>query len=180
MDAKVLDSHTKGGLLDRYRAASRRLLLLDYDGTLTPFFNIPTLAEPDNILLELLESISGNERNSVYIISERDNVLLESWFAQLPLRIITESDGKIMISREDREYPPGYNTRRAVRDMLDRTAYDFILAIGDNHRDEELFDEIRERPGAFTIKVGAGSSGALYRVNSPRAVISLLRNMSGC
>ena len=42
-------------LLSEYQEAARRLILLDYDGTLVPFTNDPQEAYPDESLLQLLQ-----------------------------------------------------------------------------------------------------------------------------
>jgi trehalose 6-phosphate synthase/phosphatase len=77
-------------LLDRYRAARRRLILLDYDGTLVPFASQPHLAAPDPALLRLIGKLAAEPHNHLYIISGRDRHTLDGWFKGLPLRIIAE------------------------------------------------------------------------------------------
>src|ERR1700743_598016 len=52
--ARFLDIQSRDALLDRSRHAKKRLFLLDYDGTLIPSFNLPSLASPDNLLLDIL------------------------------------------------------------------------------------------------------------------------------
>jgi trehalose 6-phosphate synthase/phosphatase len=50
---------------------------------------------------------------------------------------------------------------------------DFILALGDDHTDEDIFKAIPE--GAFTIKVGSNISAARYYLRNPTEVRSLLK-----
>jgi trehalose 6-phosphate synthase/phosphatase len=60
-----IDEYTKRHLYDRYRNAQRKLLLLDYDGTLKSFTANPNEAVPDASLLQLLQGLSevaGNQR----------------------------------------------------------------------------------------------------------------------
>ena len=68
----VLDAEATDQLLGDYQAATRRLLLLDYDGTLVRFHPDPQRAQPDQELLQLLRALAANPRNRVVIISGRD------------------------------------------------------------------------------------------------------------
>ncbi|MBD2770500.1 trehalose-phosphatase, partial [Hymenobacter sp. BT664] len=77
-------------LVREYNQAERRLLLLDYDGTLAPFHNNPQRAQPDQELRLLLRALSDNPENRVVIISGRDRGTLEKWLGDLPLDFIAE------------------------------------------------------------------------------------------
>ncbi|PWZ00265.1 hypothetical protein BCV70DRAFT_231880 [Testicularia cyperi] len=59
-------------MVDKYKKAKKRLLLLDYDGTLTPIVKVPEMAVPSERLLDALKILSEDERNVIYIISGRD------------------------------------------------------------------------------------------------------------
>ncbi len=50
-------------LLRDYSKATRRLLLLDYDGTLVPFVGKPSRAQPDSELRKLLGDLTSDRRN---------------------------------------------------------------------------------------------------------------------
>ena len=67
-----------------------RLFLLDYDGTLARFEKLPEEAKPDKKLLELLEGLCSNPKNTVVIISGRDKETLDEWVGHLPLSIVAE------------------------------------------------------------------------------------------
>lgn len=62
----------------------RRLLLLDYDGTLAPISKHPSGATPSSELLRLLRLLTSDNRNLVYIISGRDATTLEQWLGSIP------------------------------------------------------------------------------------------------
>ena len=64
-------------------AAGRRLILLDYDGTLTPIVKDPEAAVPSQRLLEVMGALASDERNVIYIISGRDERFLTKHFAHL-------------------------------------------------------------------------------------------------
>lgn len=87
---KFLDNYTKRALYDAYRNSAKRLLLLDYDGTLVPFSSNPEQAIPGKDLLTLLKNLSEAEENEVYLISGRSSSWLEKQFGTLPLHLIAE------------------------------------------------------------------------------------------
>lgn len=87
---KFLDYYTKSSLYDAYRHSAKRLLLLDYDGTLAPFSSNPDQAIPQKDLLTLLTKLSEVEENEVYLISGRSSSWLEKHFGTLPLHLIAE------------------------------------------------------------------------------------------
>jgi len=66
-----------------YRDAKKRILFLDYDGTLVGFKAIPEQAIPDQDLKELLRTLIGDTKNTVVLISGRDRKILDSWFADV-------------------------------------------------------------------------------------------------
>lgn len=93
-EIKFIDRDTNSMLLERYTKSTKRLLLLDYDGTLIPFSSMPDMAIPDGELLDLLKQLSENEENKVYLISGRDSGTLDSWFGNIPVNIIAEHGAK--------------------------------------------------------------------------------------
>lgn len=64
-------------LLQQYRAASKRLFMFDYDGTLTPIVREPSAAIPTERLIQTLKSLAADPQNAVWIISGRDQEFLE-------------------------------------------------------------------------------------------------------
>jgi trehalose 6-phosphate synthase/phosphatase len=70
------------GLIQAYRAAARRALPLDYDGTLVPFVEDPKLVRPDAELMDLLERLGKRTGNEVMVVSGRPRRDLEEWFGQ--------------------------------------------------------------------------------------------------
>jgi len=54
--------------------------------------------------------------------------------------------------------------------------FDFILALGDDRTDEDLFKALPRK--AWSIHVGSSESSALYRLTSPREVRSFLTSLS--
>jgi trehalose 6-phosphate synthase/phosphatase len=66
-----------------FKAARRRLLMLDYDGTLAPYAARPQDALPSPDLLETLERLALDPATLVAIVSGRSRLDLESWFGNL-------------------------------------------------------------------------------------------------
>lgn len=87
---KKLTDGMKNRLLRDYRKSAKRLLLLDYDGTLVPFGEKPEKVRPDDALLEQLESLIRTPKNEVVIISGRDKDTLEKWFNILNIGLMAE------------------------------------------------------------------------------------------
>ena len=70
-------------IVSAFRGSKRRLLLLDYDGTLTEESN-PQLAAPTDELLRYLHVLSEDPHNLVFIISGRERKFLDLWFESVP------------------------------------------------------------------------------------------------
>ncbi|HYF02260.1 MAG TPA: bifunctional alpha,alpha-trehalose-phosphate synthase (UDP-forming)/trehalose-phosphatase [Patescibacteria group bacterium] len=90
MKVKVLNDEITERIREDYIKAQRRVILLDYDGTLSPFTRLPSEAKPKPDVLELLEVLSQDSKNEVVIISGRDAVTLESWLGHLNLNFVAE------------------------------------------------------------------------------------------
>jgi trehalose 6-phosphate synthase/phosphatase len=247
---QTLKGRYESNLLTGYSQANKRLLLLDYDGTLVPFTEDFGNAKPTARLLKLLTELGNDKRNDVVLVSGRSANDLEKWFGKLPVGIVaehgasfkkagkkwqtverSEANWQKLIKPQLEKYadltpkarvetkphtlvwhyrasPPYYAQKyvtvikRALKPVLKtyglqlfqgnkileiknprvnkgvaierwvRPAYDFILAIGDDYTDEQLFQALRET--AYTIKVGRGLTNARFRIGDDRQVISLL------
>ncbi|WP_210516524.1 bifunctional alpha,alpha-trehalose-phosphate synthase (UDP-forming)/trehalose-phosphatase [Hymenobacter terricola] len=119
-------------LLDAYHAASQRLLLLDYDGTLVDFHPNPQRAQPDQELRLLLRALADNPRNRVVIISGRDRGTLEKWLGDLPVDFIAEHGVWLRAAGDEWSLfqPLRNDWKRELRPVLElyvaRTAGSFI------------------------------------------------------
>ena len=90
MNVKLLTSHTIESIKKHYSKAAKRLLLLDYDGTLTPIVRYPHLAIPPVELIALLKLLADDKKNDVVIVSGRPKQLLEEWFGGLAVSLVAE------------------------------------------------------------------------------------------
>ncbi|GAB3826369.1 bifunctional alpha,alpha-trehalose-phosphate synthase (UDP-forming)/trehalose-phosphatase [Hymenobacter jeollabukensis] len=90
LSTDLLDDATRQQLVAAFQQANRRLLLLDYDGTLMPFHTDPKQVRPEGLLRQLLAELCADARNHVVIISGRDRYSLSEWLGDLPVDFIAE------------------------------------------------------------------------------------------
>jgi trehalose 6-phosphate synthase/phosphatase len=69
----------------------------------------------------------------------------------------------------------GINKGSASLRFLDKQKYDFILAIGDDWTDEDMFKALPD--GAYSIRVGMRTSYAKYNLQSSTQVLELLEQI---
>lgn len=77
-------------LLDAYRHARKRILFLDYDGTLVGFQKKPELATPDEALYKILDKLALKDSNEIVLISGRDKETFTDWFGIKNYSLIAE------------------------------------------------------------------------------------------
>jgi trehalose 6-phosphate synthase/phosphatase len=249
--AKGLASDDRSKILAQYQKSKRRLLLLDYDGTLVSFATLPDKATPSQSLLETLKSLCDEPANSVVIISGRDKKFLDYWFSNLKIGLaaehgawikrnesewqiaattaidwkpklkplfehyvdrvagsfVEEKDFALVWHYRGSELEPGKLAAQELKDHLlaltanidvhilqgNRTVearvagvnkgtgglrflaekpYDFILCLGDDATDEDLFAVLPGR--AYTIRVGFNRTCAARTIGSVADVLELL------
>ncbi|MEE9308023.1 MAG: bifunctional alpha,alpha-trehalose-phosphate synthase (UDP-forming)/trehalose-phosphatase [Spirochaetia bacterium] len=85
---KKLAGDLKSELVAAYRQAERRLIILDYDGTLVPIRARPQDAAPDPELVDLLKRLAADPRNDVVVASGRRRGMMSSWFGNMDLSLI--------------------------------------------------------------------------------------------
>lgn len=201
IQGKILSDDETGRLIRDYSSSRDRLLLLDYDGTLTGFTEKFEKAKPDQELLEIIRGLSKEPGNETVIISGRNKENLEEWFAGLDIGLVAEHGAWMKPAEASWKLIDALRTNwkteirpllelyvdrtpaaffffdkgKAASTWLSRRRWDFILAIGDDVTDEDLFAALPDQ--AYSIKVGAGPSGAKYRVNSHEYVRLLLQQL---
>lgn len=239
-----------------YSRAKKRVLFLDYDGTLVGFSPIPDQAKPDDQLKNLLQELINDPCNTVVLTSGRERHSLEQWFGELDLHIIAshglwvrhpgQKDWTMTISLdndwkdsvrhilelytdrmpgsfvEEKDYSLVWHYRQCEPDMVavklsevretllsmiqsstlgiqegnkileikdnrvnkgDAAAnfirnqgYDFILAVGDDFTDEDLFLALPQ--SAFTVKTGLGNTSAKYYLKSWVSMRQILEKLA--
>lgn len=256
---RLLTGRLKKELFANYQRAAKRLLLLDYDGTLVSFKKKPELARPDDELLEILKSLTRDEQNRVVVISGRDRESLSQWLAETGVDLVAEH-GAWIKERELADWQPTYknnsdewksniypvleafvertpgafieekssalvwhyrksepelgslrakelvdnirvllnstglqvlsgnkvieikpmdvNKGKASERWLEQEEWDFILGMGDDWTDEDIFAVLPE--GSWSVKVGfMAYTKAHYYLESQEAARSLLLSLSG-
>ena len=72
---------SKNDLLDAYRHSKRRLIFLDYEGTILSCDSEDDKEiAPDQRLLKLLAALSDDCKNLIFIVSGRRKCQLDEWF----------------------------------------------------------------------------------------------------
>jgi trehalose 6-phosphate synthase/phosphatase len=70
----------------------------------------------------------------------------------------------------------GINKGIAAKEWLTRGTYDFILAIGDDWTDEDLFAVLPET--AYSLHVGFNQTHARFHIRDPREVLRLIEQLT--
>ncbi len=238
-----------------FQEARKRIIFLDYDGTIIPFDPEPMQAQPTPELRSLLEQLSRIAETEIVIISGRDRHTLEDWFGRQPLNLVAEhgvwvkprqetwqmikplmNDWKprilpvleIYTDRlpgswvEEKDYSVVWHFRKAdpelssirAKELMDellsltanidvqvlpgnrvieirnagvnkgvaglyylkRDYYNFIMAIGDDWTDEDLFRALPTE--AYTIRLGMVASHAQFNLFERKEIFSLLRDLA--
>lgn len=90
MQSERIDTTILSSIRSAYYTTQKRLIILDYDGTLAAFKRKPEDAFPGNDLLELLAKLAADPKNKLVISSGRDHHTLEKWFGHLPIAMAAE------------------------------------------------------------------------------------------
>lgn len=86
----------------KYSSAKKRLLFLDYDGTLASFHKDPQKASPDEELYQLLDQLHHQEGTTLFLISGRDKETFTRWFLPKKYNMIVEHG--VWISRDGEQF----------------------------------------------------------------------------
>lgn len=253
-----MEGKTEAEISGKFKTAGKRLVLLDYDGTLVNHTRVPGMAKLPENTAGLLRKLAKDPKTDLFIITGRGNADIDRFLDHLDINIIAEhgaiikKDGKwenktsidnswkmhiIPILNqvtancadsyvEEKIHsltwhyrtmadPSGYDCSRklieklekviaqlnlkildgnkvvevmkkgigkgrAVRQLLESGKYDFILSVGDDKTDEEMFEYLEHNILAYTVKVGKGSTFARYNLSSIGEVASLLKKILEC
>ncbi|QSE96206.1 bifunctional alpha,alpha-trehalose-phosphate synthase (UDP-forming)/trehalose-phosphatase [Fulvivirga lutea] len=118
---KVVDKKTQNSIVKAYESNNKRMLFLDYDGTLVAFDSDPQAVKPGKALLNILDKLSSNPKNQVVIISGRDRTTLESWLGHLPVDFIAEHGVWLKDKEGEWHMAEGLDNswKDEIRDILD-------------------------------------------------------------
>ena len=88
--SKLLDDERTTKLLENYKSASNRIVIVNYDGTLVPATSNPDKARPGEELLRLLENLNKTDDTDIVIISGRGRDDLDAWLGETPVNLTAE------------------------------------------------------------------------------------------
>ena len=88
--AQRLSVDLTNSIIEEYHTAKKRLLFIDYDGTLAGFNIDPQKASPDKGLYKLLDQLAALQNTDIYLISGRDKETFGRWFLDKKYNMIVE------------------------------------------------------------------------------------------
>ena len=77
-------------VLRAYERARARLIVADYDGTLTQIQSLPQLATPAPVVTQLLATLARDDRNTCYVMSGRERRFMDKWLGNLRVGLAAE------------------------------------------------------------------------------------------
>ena len=130
---KKMTPEIENKIIEAYLNSNKRILLLDYDGTLVNFSNKPEEAKPDEKLIDILDGLCKDEKNDVTIISGRDRTTLDDWFGRIKNIGLTAEHG-VWIKKKGEDWqmitPLTNHWKNSIKPILelymDRTPGSFI------------------------------------------------------
>lgn len=161
-NAVAFKTEEKAKVFEKYEAAQKRLLLLDFDGTLVSLRSRPELAVPDENLLSMLAKLAADPRNELWIISGRDKPFLERYLGHLPIGLVAEHGGYIKRAKWE-------SIIQGMPDWKDR-----VIEVMQEYtdRNEESFIEVKEFGIAYHYRNVDEKLGFL----TSRELLTLLKN----
>lgn len=252
--SKILSKEYEVEIKIAYENTKRRLIILDYDGTLSPFMPKPEDAVPTEEILDTLKLLASDKKNHVVISSGRDHNTLEKWLGNIDIGLAAEHGAfhkensvwvknsppkeweeeilqvlqqfvektprssleiketalvwhyrkvdtwlasirvpqliQALISPCTREHLqimrgnkiveikyPQFTKGSEVNRLLKDKEYDFIMAMGDDVTDEDMFNALPL--GSYTIKIGTLSESARFNLLNQTDTLPFLRRMAG-
>ncbi|MGZ3943561.1 MAG: bifunctional alpha,alpha-trehalose-phosphate synthase (UDP-forming)/trehalose-phosphatase [Mucilaginibacter sp.] len=255
MQTRYAGHSTEQSIISRYGKTRKRIIFLDYDGTLVDFVSNIEQASPDQGLYELLNQLTEDPANRLVLVSGRKHESLEKWFGKINMDMVAEHGAwlkkrgaswhkmpglsaqwkqdilpvletyvdrtpgafieeksfslvwhyrkaqkglgemragelmnnlKYLATDKGLQLLPGnkvveiknveINKGKAAMMLIDNAEYDFIMALGDDYTDEDIFKALPE--SAITIKIGNNVSAAKFYLRTPWEARKLLKNMT--
>ena len=162
----IVETQTHGELkllnasvvLKAFKEQGKKIVLLDYDGTLTSTSKMPEFASPSHHLLQSLNRLVALENVYVYVLSGRSRHVLDKWFNETGVGLVAEHGcfykhpAKIrqdltptgdMISRQEKQAIPSLVDDKWIR-LVDEMDLSYRETI------KPLFEHFLERtPGSY-------------------------------
>ena len=121
LEINRLKLQTKKTIISKFKKSTRKLLLLDYDGTLVGFAPSPELATPDPEILATLDKLAAIKGTEVVVISGRDRKTLGSWIKNKNINKVAEHGAWIKEKSNDwmTLEPLGHDWKPEIRQILE-------------------------------------------------------------
>ncbi len=119
MDTSVLDAALTSTIVKDYNHAKRRLILLDYDGTLVPHRDNPEECAPSDSLLNTLSKLKKDDRNTIVVISGRKPKDLDRWLGELNIQLVAEHGAWLKELGSEWRLNPELSSNEWKRDVKD-------------------------------------------------------------
>jgi trehalose 6-phosphate synthase/phosphatase len=116
MNVRFINKAITNQILLQYRNADRRVLFLDYDGTLVSFAKYPELAVIDKRTLGIIKRLADDPKNQVVIISGRDMDFLEKQFPGVNVSMVAEHG--YFIKKYGKDWETSFNTDIQWKDTV--------------------------------------------------------------
>ena len=87
---KLLKPEVSTELMRQYNRAKKRIIIVNYDGTLVPLTKYPGEARPSQEVLDLLKCFERDSKTELVIISSRNKEDLEAWLGSIPVNLTAE------------------------------------------------------------------------------------------
>ena len=251
----LLKGQEEENFIKAYKAASKRLIFFDYDGTLVAFNNTPSKAVPDLELKQILTKLTEDPKNIISIVSGRQKEFLEEHFNSFNVNLIAnhglsfKEQNKEWIETEivhndwqkeirpviqmfadntpgsfieEKTFSLAWHYRRCDPDLsslrlndlretlldltrtmnltimdgnkvleikdssvnkgkgiqsmlIHHTDVPFVLAVGDDHTDEDMFHILSEKD--YSIKIGTGKTEARFHLPDPSSFRTILNKI---
>jgi len=102
--SRLVTVNVSSAIIRDFKNAHKRMIFLDYDGTLVPFHDDPLMAYPTEEVIALLSDLAAMPDTQVTIISGRDRKVLSRWFSSLPINLVSEHG--VWIKRVSKDWEP--------------------------------------------------------------------------
>lgn len=90
LQTRYVGQTTQQSIVNRYAKTKKRIIFLDYDGTLVDFNTNIDRAAPDKELYKILTMLTDDPANEVVLISGRKHENLDQWFGDCNIFLIAE------------------------------------------------------------------------------------------
>ncbi|WDF80995.1 bifunctional alpha,alpha-trehalose-phosphate synthase (UDP-forming)/trehalose-phosphatase [Mucilaginibacter sp. KACC 22773] len=90
LQTRHVSNTTEQSIINRYSKTKKRIIFLDYDGTLVGFRSDIEQASPDKELYHIIQKLTEDPANQVVLISGRKHENLDEWFQHTDMYLIAE------------------------------------------------------------------------------------------